>query len=93
MGHPNSNPKQLVEELRRALHDINNALTPIMANAQLARLMVDTESGELCDILDDVVDGSVRAGARVSDLRDIAAALGEALAISVVPGEDAARGL
>lgn len=70
---------ELMEKLRSTLHDLNNALTPVMANAQLMRFSVEESSGELVEALDDVVESSARANALVADLRHIARSLDDAL--------------
>lgn len=75
---------RLVGELRAVVHAMNNALTPITANAQLARLMIDDSEGELGEILDDVVEAAGRASRLALDMRGITQSLEEAL-----PAEDA----
>jgi len=54
--------------LRQLLHDLNNALTPILANAQLAQLALGPNSG-LDEELDDVVAGAKRAQGLVLEIR------------------------
>lgn len=78
MKNPDATPTRLVGELRAAVHDINNALTPILANAQIARLMVEDDGEELAEILDDVVDGAARASDLVVGMRGITRSLQEA---------------
>jgi len=55
-------------QLRRLLHDLNNALTPILANAQLAQLALGPNSG-LDEELQDVVAGARRAQSLVLEIR------------------------
>lgn len=82
MKNPDATPTRLVGELRAAVHNINNALTPILANAQIARLMVEDDGEELAEILDDVVDGAARASDLVVGMRAITRSLQEALPIA-----------
>ena len=79
MMKPDPTPTRLVGALRAAVHDINNALTPILANAQIARLMVEDDGEELAEILDDVVDGAARASDIVVGILGITRSLQEAL--------------
>lgn len=72
-------PARLMDELRQAIHDMNNAMTPVLANAQLARVMIDPSAGELDAILDDVVQGCTRAKRTASEIRTIARRLRDEL--------------
>ncbi|MGE0161340.1 MAG: hypothetical protein AB7T31_18240 [Gemmatimonadales bacterium] len=66
-------------QLRQLLHDLNNALTPILANAQLAQLALGPNSG-LDEELDDVMAGAKRAQSLVLEIR----------ALTINASEDAA---
>lgn len=70
---------ELVSQLRYQLHELNNALTPILANAQLARLMLDSEAAEVREAVDDVVEAAGRANALVAEMRKLARALHQTL--------------
>ncbi len=76
-----ANPEstQLVQELRRSMHELNNALTPILANAQLARLLLEPPSTDIREALDDVVDAAGRANGLVGEMRAIATRLQDLL--------------
>lgn len=80
MSKSDARPTEMLDALRTALHDLNNALTPVMANAQLARLMIDPSNEELGDTLDDMVEASARANLLVSRMREIAKDLQRTLA-------------
>lgn len=75
-----SDSAALVGQLRRSIHELNNALTPILANAQLARVMVDPSSTDVREALDDVVEAAGRANQLVGELREIATGLQEPVA-------------
>lgn len=72
-----SDSATLVGQLRRSIHELNNALTPILANAQLAQVMTDPSSADVREALDDVVEAAGRANQLVAELRDIATGLQE----------------
>ncbi len=82
-----STPAQLMDELRKAIHEMNNAMTPVLANAQLARLMVDPSTGELDEILEDIVEASSRAKGTAVEIRTIARRLREELPETAGVGE------
>lgn len=86
MSQESTKHGEILSGLRRSLHDLNNALTPIMANAQLARLMVEPSEGELGETLDDVIEASSRANALVAQMRQLARELEEALPPGEAPG-------
>lgn len=70
-------PEAMTLQLRRLVHDLNNALTPILANAQLAQLILGPDSSVSAE-LDDVVAGAKRANAIVGEIRTAATRLAEA---------------
>lgn len=70
---------ELVSQLRHQLHELNNALTPILANAQLAQLMIDSEATEVREAVDDVVQAAGRANSLVAQMRELARALHDTL--------------
>lgn len=74
-----SRPAHLMEELRLAIHDMDNAITPVLANAQLARPMAGASERELDAILKDIVEASTRAKATAVRVREIAGRLREAM--------------
>ena len=74
---PNARCAKLVSELRRTLHELNNALTPVLANAQLARLLLQNGADTEEEILQ-VAEGATRATAIVRRLQDLARSLQEA---------------
>jgi signal transduction histidine kinase len=66
---------EVVGELRRVIHELKNALTPILANAQLARSVLGPDS-EVAGELEDVVAGAQRANKLLGEIRMIAEGLG-----------------
>lgn len=92
MTPTNSTPAELVQRLRHSIHEINNALTPILANAQLARVMVDPSGTDVREALDDVVSAATRANQLVSEMREISNALQETLEPEKAPGSESRRG-
>lgn len=60
---------ELVEGLRKSMHEFNNALTPILANAQLARIMIDESNEDMREAMDDIVDAAQRAKKLVQEMR------------------------
>lgn len=70
----------LLRGLRHAMHELNNALTPVLANAQLARVTVDTDPAETKEALDDVVEAAARANALVAEMGGIVRDLQDKLA-------------
>lgn len=76
MNKSTENPSpEVVGELRRVIHELKNALTPILANAQLARSVLGPDS-EVAGELEDVVTGAQRANKLVGEIRTIAEGLG-----------------
>lgn len=71
----NRDSTQLAGELRHTLHELNNALTPILANAQLARVMLDPSATDIREALDDVVEAAGRANALVAEMRELVLAI------------------
>lgn len=63
---------ELVEGLRKSMHEFNNTLTPILANAQLARVMIDPSNEDVREAMDDIVDAAERARKLVQDMRQTA---------------------
>lgn len=80
-------PGELASELRHSLHELNNALTPILANAQLARLMLESEEAEVREALDDVVEAAGRANSLVAEMRELVRALHDTLEMEGSPDE------
>jgi signal transduction histidine kinase len=70
---------ELLSQLRHSLHELNNALTPILANAQLAQLMLDGQGTEVREAVDDVVEAAGRANALVAEMRQLARTLHDTL--------------
>lgn len=68
---------ELVEGLRKSMHEFNNALTPILANAQLARIMIDDSNEDVREAMDDIVDAAQRAKKLVQEMRQTALELQE----------------
>ncbi len=68
---------ELVESLRKSMHEFNNALTPILANAQLARIMIDESNEDVREAMDDIVEAAQRAKTLVQDMRQTAKDLQE----------------
>lgn len=68
---------ELVEGLRKSMHEFNNALTPILANAQLARIMIDPSNEDVREAMDDIVDAAQRAKELVQEMRQTAKELQE----------------
>ncbi|MBT8488259.1 MAG: hypothetical protein KJO65_05440 [Gemmatimonadetes bacterium] len=75
MNKTDATAGRLVEDLREVVHEMNNALTPITANAQLARLMIEETESELGEILEDVVEAAGRASRLAIDMRGITRSL------------------
>lgn len=73
-----SQPVDRVQELRSVIHQLNNALTPILANAQLLQVVLGAES-EVAHEVQDVVEGAKRANALVLELRGVTEDLSAAL--------------
>jgi hypothetical protein len=63
-------------QVRRLAHDLNNALTPVLANAQLAQLILGPGSSVNAE-LDDLVAGAKRANAIVGEIRTLAMRMAE----------------
>jgi signal transduction histidine kinase len=74
---PADSPAAMTLQLRRLAHDLNNALTPVLANAQLIQLVLGPDSS-VSDELEDVVAGAKRANAIVGEIRALATRLAEA---------------
>jgi signal transduction histidine kinase len=75
MNTSTENPSpEVVGELRRVIHELRNALTPILANAQLARSALGPDS-EVAGELADVVTGAQRANELLGEIRTIAEGL------------------
>ena len=68
---------ELVEELRKSMHEFNNTLTPILANAQLARVRIDPSNDDVREAMDDIVDAAERAKRLVQEMRQTAKELEE----------------
>lgn len=68
---------ELVEGLRKSMHEFNNTLTPILANAQLARVMIDPSNDDVREAMDDIVDAAERAKRLVQEMRRTAKELQE----------------
>jgi hypothetical protein len=76
MNTSTENPSpEVVGELRRVVHELKNALTPVLANAQLARSALGPDS-EVAGELEDVVTGAQRANKLLGEIRMIAESLG-----------------
>lgn len=85
MSNPtDSRAVELTNELRHAIHEINNALTPILANAQLVRMLVDRES-EAHEAIEDVVNSASRANAIVASMRETITSLQAAIDATETP--------
>jgi signal transduction histidine kinase len=74
-------PIDRVSELRIVIHQLNNALTPILANAQLMQVMLGDQS-EVAHEVQDVVEGAKRANELVGELRSVTEGLSAALEAS-----------
>lgn len=74
---PADSPAAMTLQLRRLVHDLNNALTPVLANAQLTQLVLGPESSVSAE-LEDVVAGAKRANALLGEIRTLATRLAEA---------------
>lgn len=92
MTPTNPTSGELVHQLRHSIHELNNALTPILANAELARAMVDRSSTDIREALDDVVSAASRANQLVSEMRDIVKGLQETPEPEQAPGSEAPHG-
>ena len=68
-------PLELVEDMRKSIHAFNNTLTPILANAQLARAMIDPSDRDIREAVDDIVHSAERARKLVQEMRETAKAL------------------
>lgn len=66
-----TSPSPLTEEMRRTVHDLNNALTTILANAQLAAACLGAES-RVTEELDDIIAGARTASELARRLRAMA---------------------
>jgi signal transduction histidine kinase len=75
-----TDPAERLEQLRRTIHTLNNALTPIMANAQLIQAIMGPGS-EVDQEVADVIEGAQRTKQLIKDLREIAESLVECLEI------------
>lgn len=81
-------PADLVEQLQRSIHELNNALTPILANAQLARVMIDPSAADVREAMDDVVEAAGRANKLVADLREVARRLQDTIEAADAPAPE-----
>jgi hypothetical protein len=73
---PAETPAAMALQVRRLAHDLNNALTPVLANAQLAQLILGPGSSVNAE-LDDLVAGAKRANAIVGEIRTLAMRMAE----------------
>jgi methyl-accepting chemotaxis protein len=71
-------PTDHVRELRGVTHALNNALTPVLADAQLVQVVLGPDS-QVADELQHVVDGARQANDLVHELRAAAERLAETL--------------
>jgi len=75
-----TDPAARLEQLRRTIHTLNNALTPIMANAQLIQAILGPGS-EVDQEVTDVIEAAQRTKQLIKDLREICESLVECLEI------------
>ena len=68
---------ELVQGMRKTIHEFNNTLTPILANAQLARAMIDPGAKDVREAVDDIVEAAGRARELVQEMRQAARDLQE----------------
>lgn len=71
-------PNQHVQDLRRTIHTLNNALTPVLANAQLVQAILGPTS-DVDQEMEDVVEGAKRTKQLIHELKQIADDLVESL--------------
>ena len=64
-------PTQHVQDLRRTIHTLNNALTPVLANAQLVQAILGPTS-DVDQEMEDVVEGAKRTKQLINELKQIA---------------------
>jgi len=83
--HADADSERLTGRLRHSLHELNNALTPILANAQLVRLILDAPESDAGEAVEDIIEAAGRANALVSEMREMARDLDERME----PGGDA----